>query len=148
MQRIEPTFGSAEPEKDQVALTRARAIAKSRRTRKAILDWLVTVLIAFATIALCVACAWYAGVIPDQYKFGTPKLFERSIIVIGFIVVLGSQLVGSILMFNVSFVQGGLSLFVPGYIYIALRRNKLYVPVMGTWFVGLLAIVVGTILLA
>ncbi len=148
MQRIEPTFGSAESETDQAALARAREIAKSRRMRKAIFDWLVTLFIAFATIALCIACAWYAGVIPDQYKFGTPKLFERSIILIGFIVVVGSQLVGSILMFNVSFVQGGLSLFVPGYIYIALRRNKLYEPVMGTWFIGLLAIVAGTILLA
>ena len=148
MQRIEPTFGSAGPETDQVALTRAREITKSRRMRKAIFDWVVTLLIAFATIALCITCAWYAVVIPDQYKFGMPKLFERSLIVIGFIVVVGSQLVGSILMFNVSFVQGGLSLFVPGYIYIALRRNKLYMPVMGAWFIGLLAIVAGTILLA
>jgi len=148
MQRIDPTIGNTDLDADPAAAAEALALAKSRRTRKAVQEWFVTTLM-FSTLA--VGGAWFAsraGLIPEQFKFGATQLFQRLLIVLGLFVAFLAQLIGTILLFRRSFVQGGLSLFVPGYIFFALKRNALYGPVIGTLCVGLLAVVAGTILLA
>src|SRR4051812_47212604 len=117
MQRIDPTIGDIDLNADPAAAAQVRALAKSRRTRTAIHDWLVTTLIF---TALVVGCAWFAsraGLVPEQFKLGAPQLFQRLLIVGGLSVVFLAQLIGTVLLFRRSFLQGGLSIFVPGYIF-------------------------------
>jgi len=59
-----------------------------------------------------------------------------------------AQVVGAVLIFRTNTLHGVLSLVVPGYFLFALKRQGLYKPVIGTWLVGVLGVVAGTIILS
>ena len=67
------------------------------------------------------------------------------LIVSGFLITALAQLAACIAAFRYSAAAGLLSLFVPGYLFFALRRSGAYRSVIGTWFVGVMAIVAGTV---
>ncbi len=69
-------------------------------------------------------------------------------IVLGFAITLLAQIVGAIMVFNVSFVKGVLSLTIPGYFIVILRREGFYRAIIGGWLFGLVCIATGTILLS
>jgi hypothetical protein len=71
-----------------------------------------------------------------------------SAILIGMAVAFVAQIVGAIVVFRVSVLKGVLSLLVPGYILLVLKRQGLYKPIIGAWLAGLLGIVAGTIILS
>ena len=147
MQRIEPTIGDIDLDVDPVAAQRASELARSRRTSRAIRDWFITLSLFAALIAICYGAASYAGVLPEQLRFGTPKLLARLLIPLGFAITLGSQAVGSLLLFRFGFERGALALLFPGYLLIGLKRSGIYWSIMGPWCAGLLLVVIGMILL-
>jgi hypothetical protein len=67
---------------------------------------------------------------------------------IGMVVASLAQIIGAALIFRTSVVQCALSLTIPGYFFLALKRHGLYKPVIGTWLVGVLGVVAGTIILS
>jgi hypothetical protein len=148
MERIEPTIGSFDLKADPAVAAQLRSAANGSRLRRAVLDWAATLFVLGCAFAVCAFLAWRTGVLPEQFQLGSPKLLERVSIVVGLAIAFLAQAVGCILVFRRSFVQGGLSLLVPGYMFLALRRNGLYVPVVGAWCLGLSAVVAGTFLLA
>ena len=107
----------------------------------------MTLLIIAGFGALCYGGALYAGIVPDQFKPGTPGLLARSLIVVGFAGLFGAQLAGSLALFRYGFVRAMVSLLLPGYLMIALVRSGIYWHVMGPWCAGLGLIIVGTVLL-
>jgi len=147
MARIEPTFSRNEFEANSAADAHVRALAKSRRIHKAVKDWRFTLLLLAGTVAICYASAVYSGILPEQFKLGAPLLLQRVLIILGFVVVLGSQFVGSIALFRFGFERGALALLLPGYLLIGLKRSGIFWQVMGPWCVGVLMVVLGTILL-
>lgn len=71
-----------------------------------------------------------------------------SAILIGMAVAFLAQILGAIVVFRVSVLKGVLSLLVPGYILVVLKRQGLYKPIVDAWLAGLLGIVAGTIILS
>lgn len=69
-------------------------------------------------------------------------------ILLGFAITVLAQIVGAIMVFNVSFVKGVLSLAIPGYFIVTLRREGFYRAIIGSWLFGLVCIATGTILLS
>ena len=70
------------------------------------------------------------------------------LIVGSFVLVLLAQLAGSIAAFRSGISDGILSLVVPGYVLLALKRSGLYWPVVGVWLAGVVGIATGTIALS
>jgi len=70
------------------------------------------------------------------------------VIVGGFLITALAQLAACIAAFRYSALAGILSFIVPGYLFFALKRSGAYWPVIGTWFGGVMAVVVGTIALS
>lgn len=66
----------------------------------------------------------------------------------GAAVAIFAQIVGAGVAFRASFTDGVLSLIVPGYLLFTLNRSQVYWKIVGTWMVGILGIVLGTILLS
>ena len=147
MRRIEPTIGDTQLASDPESARQRRRRAHTQK-RSSAFDLLGTLVLCLLAVAACAAAATYAGLVPAQLQFGTPQLFERLCILLGLLVAVAAQTIGCILLFRRSFVQGGLSLFLPGYIFFALGRAGLYRPVIGTWCLGVLSIVAGTVMLA
>jgi len=148
MDRTEPTIGSMDLNADPVVMAKLRASAKAQHMRETVVSWLGTLSLFVLIAVACMIFATYADLIPTQLQLGSPKLVGRLLILGGLAVIFAAQALGSILLFHRSFMQGGLSLFVPGYIFFALKRNGLYFPVAGTWCLGVVAVVAGTIFLA
>jgi hypothetical protein len=59
-----------------------------------------------------------------------------------------AQFGAAILSFGVNPMKGVAALFVPGYLFVALRRTRYYLPVIGLWAVGILTVSAGTIALS
>jgi hypothetical protein len=148
MPRVEPTIGSFDLDYDDPSGDAARAAAKVRRTRRAFKAWSVTLLLFAVLFAVCYGAAWYGDVLPEQFKPGAPQLFARVLVIAGFAIVLGAQLIGSLALFGYGFVRGALALLVPGYVLIGLKRSGIYWQVMGPWCAGILMVVAGTLLLS
>jgi len=71
-----------------------------------------------------------------------------ALILLGIAVAFLAQIVGAILVFRASILKGVLSLLIPGYFLLALRREELYGLVVGAWAIGILGLVLGTVLLS
>lgn len=147
MPRIDPTIGSFDLSYDPSS-DEARAAAKARRSRKAVKAWIQTLLLFAVLIAVCYGAAWYGGVLPEQFQPGAPQLFARVLVVVGFALVIGMQIAGSLVLFNYGFVRGALAFLLPGYFMIALKRSGIYWQIMGPWCFGIVMIIAGTILLS
>jgi hypothetical protein len=148
MKRIEPTIGNLDLDSDPAAVKRVQIREKSSRQRSAIAHWSVTLLLLLGTVVLFYVGASYAGVLPEHFKFGAPFLVARLLIVAGFTVLFGSQLIGAFLLFRHSFQRGLSVVLFPGYLLIGLKRSGIYWQVMGPWCVGMALVVVGTMLLS
>jgi hypothetical protein len=146
MERIEPTISTLDLAADPGADAKIRAQVNSRRLRSAFTGWAVTLLLFASVCALCYAGALYAGIIPEQFRPGTPALLARTSIVVGFAVLFGSHIAGSLVLFRYGFERGALALLLPGYLFIALKRSGIFWHVMGPWCIGLGLVVVGTVL--
>ena len=70
------------------------------------------------------------------------------LIVGGFLLTALAQFAACIAAFRHDALAGLLSLFVPGYLFLALRRSGAYRPVIGAWLAGVVAIVAGTVAMA
>jgi len=70
------------------------------------------------------------------------------LIVGGFGLALLAQAIGCIVAFRYSPKEGVLSLLVPGYLFLALRRSGAYWRIVGLWLLGVAAVVTGTIVLS
>lgn len=147
MPRIEPTIGSFDLSYDP-ASDEARAAAKTRRARKAVKAWFLTVLLFAGLIAVCYGAAWYGGMLPEQFAPGAPQLLARFLVIAGFALVVGMQIAGSLVLFNYGFERGALAFLLPGYFMIALKRSGIYWQIMGPWCLGIVMIIAGTILLS
>ncbi len=74
--------------------------------------------------------------------------FWAIFIVAGLGVIMLAQLGAAILSFSVNPMKGFAALFVPGYLFVALRQTRYYLPVIGLWGSGVLAVAAGTIALS
>ena len=67
------------------------------------------------------------------------------VIVGGFGAAALAQLLAAIISFGVSPLKGLFALFIPGYLFLVLKQSGHYLPVIGLWASGVLAVVAGTI---
>lgn len=74
--------------------------------------------------------------------------FGTGFILFGMTITILAQIVGAIMVFNVSFLKGVLSLTIPGYFLFALRREGMYRQIIGSWSLGLFCLVIGTVILS
>ena len=72
----------------------------------------------------------------------------KAILLSGMAVAVLAQIVGAGLAFRSSFLNGVLSLTVPGYLLFTLQRSQTYWKIVGPWMGGILGMVFGTILLS
>ena len=72
----------------------------------------------------------------------------KILIFTGFAAGLIAQLIGMVLIFATSPIQGILSLIIPGYIFLALKEHGYYYKVVGLWLIGVIAIVVGVVIVS
>jgi len=70
------------------------------------------------------------------------------VMLIGIVLAIGAQLVGAAIAFRSSVLKGVLSLLVPGYILIVLRREGMYGKIVGSWVAGILGMVIATVILS
>jgi hypothetical protein len=70
------------------------------------------------------------------------------VIVGGFLLTVVAQLAACVAAFRYDALAGVLSLVVPGYLFLALKRSGSYWPIVGIWFGGVIAVVAGTIALS
>ena len=54
-----------------------------------------------------------------------------------------AQVIGTILVFRTSPLQGILIFIIPGYLFFALRRNGYYWKVVGLWLAGVVLLILG-----
>lgn len=148
VKRIEPTIGTLDLASDPAADAEARARSKGLRVRRELAHLSLTLLLLAGVVALCYASALHAGIVPEQFRPGSPNLLARTLIVVGFATLFGAQLVGSLVLFRYGFLRATLSVIVPGYLVFALIRSGIYWQVMGPWCASLGLIVVGTVMLA
>ncbi len=73
------------------------------------------------------------------------EILGKILILGGFGIIIISQLIGTLLVFKASVIKGFLSLVVPGYFLFALKREGLYIPIIGFWVLGVLCVAFGTI---
>jgi hypothetical protein len=146
MERIEPTIGSLELGA-RSAQNAAPATRRQKRFFRTLIDWLITLGLLAVVVALFYWVMLRAGALPNQFQWGAPKLLERLLIVAGIAVTLGSQIIGSFILFRFGFERGALALLLPAYLPIALKRSGIFWQVMGPWCLGVVSIVAGTILL-
>lgn len=74
--------------------------------------------------------------------------FGSITLIAGMAIAFLAQIAGAILVFRSSIVKGLLSLTIPGYFLFALRRQGIYKQVVGSWGVGILGMIMGTILMS
>jgi hypothetical protein len=67
------------------------------------------------------------------------------VIVGGLFICMLAQVAGCIAAFRRSAAAGLASLFVPGYLFLALARSGAYWPVVTVWLMGVAAVVAGTL---
>ena len=66
----------------------------------------------------------------------------------GFAIAALAQVIGAILVFRFSILDGFLTLIVPGYIIVAIKKAGVYKLVVGSWLVGVVLSVIGVVLLS
>jgi hypothetical protein len=74
--------------------------------------------------------------------------FGSGVILLGMTIIILAQIVGAIMVFNVSFIKGLFSLTIPGYFLFALRREGMYRQIIGSWLFGILCLAIGTVILS
>jgi len=70
------------------------------------------------------------------------------IVLVGMAVAFLAQIVGAGVAFRLSFINGLLSLVVPGYLLFTLKHSGAYWKIVGPWMAGLLGMVFGLLLLS
>lgn len=76
------------------------------------------------------------------------EMFGKELVIVGFALVALVQVVASVIAFRVSFTGEMSSLMVPGYLLVAMRRVGYYWKFVAAWGAGILAIIVGTVVLS
>jgi hypothetical protein len=74
--------------------------------------------------------------------------FWGIVIVAGFGAAAVAELLAACLCFSLGPGKGLASLFVPGYLFVGIRRHAYYWRVIGLWLCGLVAITAGTVALS
>jgi hypothetical protein len=57
-----------------------------------------------------------------------------------------AQFIGMFLVLSSSVIKGILTFIIPGYIFLALKENGHYYKVIGIWLAGVIAMIVGMLL--
>lgn len=145
--RLEPTIGHINLKIDPVEREQARSAARWRRFRRELVNWLLVISLFVLLLAGCVGAAVFFGALqyPDDFTF---VRLPGALILVGFIVLAFAQITGAVLAFQVSLVAGWLSLLIPGYVFLCLKREGGYWPVVGGWLLGVILVATGTWLLA
>ena len=76
------------------------------------------------------------------------EMLGKELIIGGFALMAFVQVIAAIIAFRISFVGGMCSLTVPGYLLVAMRRAGYYWRFFAVWSTGVLAIIVGTVVLS
>lgn len=76
------------------------------------------------------------------------EMFGEEFIIGGFVLVALAQVAASIIAFRTSFTAGLCSLLVPGYLLVAMRRVGYYWKFVAIWGSGIVAIIIGTLVLS
>lgn len=76
------------------------------------------------------------------------ELLAKQLIMCGLAFVVLAQVVAAVKAFRTSFAEGALSLVVPGYLLLTMRRIGYYWTFFAAWAAGILAIMVVTIILS
>ncbi|TAK91565.1 MAG: hypothetical protein EPO06_04810 [Burkholderiaceae bacterium] len=71
-----------------------------------------------------------------------------SILLLGLAVAFLAQIYGTFRAFKVSALQGILCFVIPGWLLFVAKRHGFYQPVVGVWFAGVVAIIIGTMSLS
>jgi len=74
--------------------------------------------------------------------------FGTVVVLAGLAIVIIAQIFGAIMVFNVSLLKGVLSLIIPGYFLMVLRREGMYGRVVGSWAFGIVCMIIGTVALS
>ena len=124
----------------------ARERARSIEVRAAVARWLWIILFSVVIPGGLVAYGAYNGSIGGRPE--DARRIAKLLALGGIWVLYTSQVVAALYVFTRSFAQGMLSLVVPGYFVLALRRSKAFYPVVVSWLLGVIALAAGTILLS
>lgn len=145
--RLEPTIGHIELEIDPALREQARSVARWRRFRRELVNWLLVISLFVLLLVGCIGATVYFDLLQYPQDFVLVKL-PSALIIGGFVVLYFAQITGAVLAFQTGWIAGCLSLVVPGYVLICLKREGSYWPVAGGWLLGVLLIALGTWLLA
>src|SRR5262245_39069987 len=135
-QRIEPRIGNLDLDPDHVTAAPAKKVFSPRDLK----NLAFTVLLLTAIGVIAVLTASFAGLIPQQFSIGTPKLAARLIILVGIAVSTCAMLTGIFLLFMSSVERGLLALVFPPYLLIGLKRAGIFWHVMAPWSAGILLV--------
>ncbi|MGB0132751.1 hypothetical protein [Dokdonella sp.] len=145
--RLEPTIGHIDLKIDPDERAQAQSAARWRRFRRELVNWMLVISLFVLLVAGCVGAAVFFGVLQYPQDFTFVKL-PGALILAGFIVLYLAQITGAVLAFQSSLVSGCLSLLIPGYVFMILKREGSYWPIAGSWLLGVLLVSVGAWLLA
>ena len=140
--RLEPTIGHIDLEVDPDERAQARSEARWRRFRRELVNWLLVISLAVLLLAGCVGAAVYFGALQYPQDFAFVPL-PGALIVVGIVVLYFAQITGAVLAFQAGWVAGWLSLLIPGYVFVCLKREGNYWPVAGGWLLGAVLIAIG-----
>lgn len=76
------------------------------------------------------------------------EMLGKELIIGGFALSAFAQLIASIIAFRASFIQGMYSLIIPGYLLVTMRRTGHYWKFFAAWAAGVLAVIIGTMVLS
>jgi hypothetical protein len=145
--RLEPTISRIDLEIDPAEREHARSAARWKTFRRELVNWLLIVSMFIVLLAGCIGAAVHFGVLQYPQDFSFVKL--PSVLFIGGIAMLAfAQITCALLAFQASQAAGWLSLLIPGYVFVCIKREGTYWPVAAGWILGVCLIALGTWLLA
>ena len=145
--RLEPTIGHIDLEIDPEEREQARSAARWKNFRRELVNWLLVVSMFVLLLVGCVGATVYFGVLKYPQDFAFVKL-PSALIMVGVGIAAFAQITCAVLAFQASRAAGWLSLLVPGYVLVCVKREGSYWPVAAGWLLGAILIVLGIWLLA
>lgn len=145
--RLEPTIGHIDLEIDPAEREQARSAARWKKFRRELVNWSLVISLFALLLGGCIGAAVYFGALQYPEDFTFVRL-PGAMILGGFVVMYLAQISGAVLAFQAGLVAGWLSLLIPGYVFVCLRREGSYWTVVGGWLLGASLIAAGVWLLA
>lgn len=145
-ERIEPTLGPVRIDTNTLPTAARHDTVQASSTSSAWREGLALLVVLLLLFVIALALASQNGMaipVTNEHE-GAARLLVLG----GLFIVLGSQWVGAILLLRRSAIDALLSLIVPLYVLIALKKTRLLAPVTGVLTFGAAMLALGTALLS